>query len=390
MSPLFRRLLPLFVAKFLLNFVFWYSIEKLFMTSIGFDVALIGVMVAVYSAMSVTMEVPSGILADRWSRKGVMILAALSLAISAAVGSLSYSVPIFLISAVFWGFFDAFASGTAESMIYDTLLETQGHASNYQRVQGWFQTVGGVGLFVSSIIGGLIGAHFGLREVFAVSVVPALVAILALLAFHDTKLQKESQDTHLFTHVKQTFGAVFRNPNLSWILVSLLALAQTNNLIGEMYQTWYLALNTPVTLYGIAGAIILSTYGIGGLATHIITRKRHVVAALGFTVLAAAMLVITHQIWALIAAQFIVGFMTYTLILVLTAQMQVFLPSRYRAGAGSTVNTVGRIIYIGVALLFGWIAQVMSVFGAATILMVFVLVALYSELHSHFSRKAIQ
>jgi hypothetical protein len=48
MSSVFRRLLPLFVAKFLLNVVFWYSIEKLFMTSIGFDMALIGVMAAYF------------------------------------------------------------------------------------------------------------------------------------------------------------------------------------------------------------------------------------------------------------------------------------------------------------------------------------------------------
>jgi MFS family permease len=111
---------------------------------------------------------------------------------------------------------------------------------------------------------------------------------------------------------------------------------------------WYLALNTPTTLYGIAGGIILSTYGIGGLVTHIITRKRHVVAAVTLTLLATIALMTTHQLWAIIAAQFIVGFMSYTLILVLTAQMQDFLPSRFRAGAGSTVNTTGRLIKKGI------------------------------------------
>ena len=383
-----KRLLPLFIAKFLLNVVFWYSIEKLFMTTIGFDMAMIGVMAAVYSVMSVTMEVPSGILADRWSRKGVMILAAVSIAISGAIGAISYSVPIFLLSAVFWGFFDAFASGTAESMIYDSLLEEQGHAKNYRKIQGWFQVVGGVALFVSSLLGGFIGYHLGLREVFALSIIPAVCAIIALLVFKETSIQKESQDSHLFVHIKQTFAAVFRNPNLVWILASLLALAQVSSLIGEMYQMWYIAIGAPITLYGIAGGIILSTYGIGGLVTQFISRKRHIILAMLLMLIATIALMMARQVWALVAAQFIVGFTSFTLILVLTAQLQDFLPSRYRAGAGSAVNTSGRIIYIGSALLFGWITQQTNVFLAATILVTFTAVALYSELRAHLKSRA--
>lgn len=97
-------MLPMYAAKFLRNFVFWYAVEKLFMTNIGFGSESIALMVALYSAMSILMEVPSGILADRWSRKGVLVLASLSLALSSLIGGLSYDVPIYLVSAVLWGF----------------------------------------------------------------------------------------------------------------------------------------------------------------------------------------------------------------------------------------------------------------------------------------------
>ncbi len=40
-----RRLLPLYVAAFLQGFVLWYAVEKLFMRSIGFDDAGIGLMI---------------------------------------------------------------------------------------------------------------------------------------------------------------------------------------------------------------------------------------------------------------------------------------------------------------------------------------------------------
>lgn len=118
--------MPMYAAKFLRNFVFWYAVEKLFMTSIGFGSESIALMVALYSAMSILMEIPSGILADRWSRKGVLILATVSLGASSLVGGLSYDVPVYLLSAILWGFFDALASGTDEAMVYDALLEEKG------------------------------------------------------------------------------------------------------------------------------------------------------------------------------------------------------------------------------------------------------------------------
>ena len=59
---------------------------------IGFDAASVGVMAAAYAAVVPLLEVPSGILADRWSRSGVMILGCVALMISSLLGGLSNSV----------------------------------------------------------------------------------------------------------------------------------------------------------------------------------------------------------------------------------------------------------------------------------------------------------
>ena len=120
---LYRRLLPLYVAAFFQGFVLWYTIEKLFMRSIGFDDAGIGIMVAGYSVVMLLIETPSGILADRWSRKGVLMVASVALAASSLVCGISDSIPFYLVGAGLWGIFFAFYSGTYDSMVYDTLLE---------------------------------------------------------------------------------------------------------------------------------------------------------------------------------------------------------------------------------------------------------------------------
>jgi hypothetical protein len=68
-------------------------------------------------------EVPSGLLADRWSRRGVLVLASVAAAMSVTIGGLSQNVPMYLVAAVFLGLFFAMQSGTVEPIVYDTILE---------------------------------------------------------------------------------------------------------------------------------------------------------------------------------------------------------------------------------------------------------------------------
>jgi hypothetical protein len=55
-----RRLGPLYAAVFFQNLALWVPIEKLFMTTIGFNAASVGVMASVYALVVPVLEVPSG------------------------------------------------------------------------------------------------------------------------------------------------------------------------------------------------------------------------------------------------------------------------------------------------------------------------------------------
>ena len=83
-------------------------------------------MAAVYAVVVPMLEMPSGILADRWSRRGVLILASIAGVLSVLVGGISQNVAIYMISAAFLGVFFALQSGTLESVVYDTVLEETG------------------------------------------------------------------------------------------------------------------------------------------------------------------------------------------------------------------------------------------------------------------------
>ena len=110
-TSLQRRLMPLYLAVFLQGFLLWVPVEKLFMSEIGFDPASVGLMAAAYAAVVPIIEIPSGILADRWSRRGVLIISSIALGLCALIGGLSNNVATYIVSALILGVYFAMYSG---------------------------------------------------------------------------------------------------------------------------------------------------------------------------------------------------------------------------------------------------------------------------------------
>ena len=67
-------ILKIYVSNFLTGLVFWYGIEKLFMRHIGLTPLDIGLAGVWFYAVELLMDVPAGMIADKWSRKGVLVL----------------------------------------------------------------------------------------------------------------------------------------------------------------------------------------------------------------------------------------------------------------------------------------------------------------------------
>ena len=383
-----RRMVPMYIAKFLRNLVFWYAVEKLFMVTIGFTNESIATMVAVYAAMSVLMEVPSGILADRWSRKGVLALAAVSLTVSSVVGGFSENITVYLVSAIFWGFFDALASGTDDAIIYDTLLEERGHADDFEKEYGIYQAVGGVALFIAGILGGIFGHYLDLRADYFLTIPASILAVVAVLFYRDTTIHRHAEEANLKEHIRQTFSHVFRNRNLIWILVTMFSIGLANGLVGEMHQLWYIAISAPVLFFGVAGALINSTWGFGGLLVRYLTKQRVIIASIIILMLMSVILIVTRDAVIILVSQFIFMILANAVFAAMMAQMHRQLPSHVRSGAGSAANTTARLINIPLVLGFGWIAGHYSIFAAGGVLLVLVLIGLYSELNVRTKRKA--
>ena len=370
-ARLVRRLAPLYVAAFFHAFVLWYAIEKLFMRSIGFDDAGISLMVAAYSALMLIAETPSGIMADRWSRKGTLMVASVLLSIASLICGLASEPVLYIVGALAWGTFFSMYSGTYDSIIYDTVKEETGSGDLYEKYFGRFRFIDSLGLISGALVGGACAALFGLEWTFLLSVPLGIGSLIALWLFKEPKLHKEGQHDSVVAHVRETFRLVLGQPVLLPLVGLIVAVILALVMVYEFNQLWLIALNTPPAWFGVAVSITMAASGVAGYVVSKAKNKKLVKLWLhaGLLLSALALTVVPHIAFAS-AALFTFAFTGVCLNILAMRDLHDVLPSRVRAGASSSLSSLARIFVIPVSLLFGTISATVNVFTAAWVLVV--------------------
>jgi MFS family permease len=361
-----RRLAPLYAAAFLTNLALWVPIEKLFMTGIGFDAASIGVMAAVYAVVVPIFEVPSGVLADRWSRRGVLILASVAAILSVIIGGLSQNVATYLIAAFFLGVFFAMQSGTFESVVYDTVLEQTGDSALFERTIGRVRFVESVALVTGALAGGVIAELAPLRVTYFLTA-PLLVAGgLALLAFREPRLHKAQEAEPLRRQVAATYRTVLQRGRLR--LVVLLTVLGSLLMQGmlEFGPLWLVALAVPAVLYGPHWAGLTSALGLGGLVGALPWMSRRWVAvSLAVLIVACCIvLAVSRAALVVVAAQVVLTLIVVAVSIPVMRRLHDAVPSSVRAGVASGVGTLTWLAFVPFALVVGLVSDRAGVFDA--------------------------
>jgi MFS family permease len=112
-----------------------YPLYALFFADTGLSDAEISALFALWSVVAIVAEVPSGAIADRWSRRGCLVTAGFLHAAGFTVWLLAPGFAGFAIGFAVWGLGGSLVSGAQEALLYDALAAV-GEAGRYVRVQG--------------------------------------------------------------------------------------------------------------------------------------------------------------------------------------------------------------------------------------------------------------
>jgi MFS family permease len=116
----------------------YYPLYALLFLDTGLTEGQISGLFALWSLTGFLAEVPTGALADRWSRRGSLVLAGVLQAAAFALWTAFPEPASFAAGLVVWGIGGALMSGAAEALVYDGLTAV-GARGSYLRVSGWMR-----------------------------------------------------------------------------------------------------------------------------------------------------------------------------------------------------------------------------------------------------------
>lgn len=365
-----RRLRPLQVGAGLQGFMLWVPVEKLFQTQIGFDAAAIAVMAAAYAAVVPLLEVPSGILADRWSRSGILIISSAAAAASALLGGLSHNVATYIAAAMILGVYFAMNSGTVDSVVYDTVIEETGSSDLYERWIGRVRIVESAAFTTSALTGGLLAAWTSPRLTYFATVPFVLASIIAFSRFHEPRLHRAAEPLALRRHVTTTVHAMTGIPRVRRVLVLAALTALLSQAIFEFGPLWLVALHAPAAAYGPYWALLVATLGAGGYLATRLDLDRHPIALTVSAILAAApiLLATSHSTVVIVTAQTVLQLMLAVTGIRAGRLLHDAVPSNIRAGVSSGAGTFSWMLFLPFSLAFGALARTQGVYTAGWII----------------------
>lgn len=363
-AALTRRLLPLQLAVFLQGVGFWVPIEKLFMTEIGFDAATIGVMAAAYAGLVPLAEVVSGVLADRWSRRGVLMTALVAMLVAVLIGGFSHHVITYIVAALVLGIYFAMYSGTLEAIVYDTVLEETGESAIYEQQIGRIRMIEATALVLSALVGGWIAGAASTRLTYFVTLPFIAVALLILTRFGEPRLHQASEHTTLRQHLRVTVGAILHRGRLVPIAAASIMSVVILQAIFEFGPLWLIALSTSPVLYGPFWAALVSTLGLGGLLAGRLNLDRlpSVAVAVLLMLGSALTLTISHHLVPLAVAMIVLALLFVVVGIHISRLMHDAIPSTIRTGVASGISAVSWLMFLPFALAFGAVSKQSGVY----------------------------
>ena len=334
-------------------------------------------MAAAYAAVVPVLEIPSGILADRWSRRGVLLLAGGCGLLSVLVAALSAGVTSYIVSAMILGAFFALQSGTVDSIVYDTLLEETGSADGYEKHFGRIQMWNSAALTGSALLGGVLAGLTSPRLTYVITLPCAVAGLLLLLRFREPTLHRRATRATMRTHLAATWRAIAGRPRVAAIIAASILTAAAMQMLFEFGPLWLLALGVATTVFGPYTAGMTATLGLGGvLAARLhLDRPGPAATTTAICTVCALALVAEHNGVLVITAQIVLTALLAAGGIHLSRLLHDATPSDLRTGVASGASTLSWLTFLPSSLLFGTISRHSSIHSAGWIVLALVLTA---------------
>jgi MFS family permease len=166
----------------------FFYFQPIYLQQLGADPVQIGFILGIAGLAMTVAHIPAGYLADRIGRKPLLVAAWCMGILSASLMAFATTLPVFVIGLVSYGL-TAFVVSPLNS--YTTAARGRFTVGRAITLTSAMYNVGAV---AGPLLGGFIGAQFGLRYIYFFAVVVFVISTIVILFIHSQPLEKHDPE----------------------------------------------------------------------------------------------------------------------------------------------------------------------------------------------------
>lgn len=217
---------------------------------------------SVYSIVLVTLDIPTGYLADAWGRRNCLLTGCIVAFGGFFCYSFSSTFSAFFMAEILLGIGQSLVSGADSALLYDTMLHYK-KENEYLKYEGKVTMIGNFSEAFAGIFGGLLAAS-SLRLPFYCQTVIAFIGIPASLALTDFNVK--TKIVHPVANILKIIRySLLTNKSLCYDILFSGVIGAATLTMAWFVQPLLMQLEMPTTFYGVIWTILNLTVGIAAL-----------------------------------------------------------------------------------------------------------------------------
>ncbi|MGQ7886441.1 MFS transporter [Paenibacillus sp. WC2504] len=271
-----RNIRILFALRFFSSLIPAYVIERLYWEERGMSIQMVVYTEIIFALTIVLLEVPTGVIADKWGRKKMLVLSALLgccefLILVVATEFWHFALVVFLA-----GISRSASSGSENALLYDTLMQ-QGKVSHFEKLLGQLNACDLLSAILAALCGSLLAGKFGLELNYWLSLVSSGIALMLAFLLIEPLRCADGMDAEeaipFKTYVTASLRFFRKNSNVSLVMLSGMVTGASMSYVEEFWQLYASRLGTLVYFFGVLSSVIMLLQLPGNLLAYALLRR---------------------------------------------------------------------------------------------------------------------
>ncbi|MCM3697942.1 MFS transporter [Paenibacillus macerans] len=266
----------LYAVRFFFGLIPAYVIERLYWEQRGMTISMVIYAEIVYALTVVLLEVPSGVLSDRWGRKKMLVTSAILVCCEFLILLFATEFWHFAVAVFLAGIARSASSGSENALLYDSLLR-QGEAASFEKRLGRLNACDFVSAMLAALCGSLLAGRFGLELNYWISLGSALAALLLTLLLVEPAVNSQpvtddaesvGEAIPFNRYITDSLRFFRQNPGVCLVICSGMVTGTAMVYIYEFWQLYVDRLGMPLAYFGALSAAIMLLQLPGSLLAH--------------------------------------------------------------------------------------------------------------------------